>query len=126
MRIIVVWLITAVAVAAAVWLVPGLAILGENSTLSIGILAVILAFLNAFIKPILKIISLPITFLTLGLFALVINVIVLYLTAWVGNGLFATGFFIESFWSALFASIVISLVTALLNAITGVKDNRNS
>jgi putative membrane protein len=125
MKAIAVWLITAVAVAAAVWLVPGLAILGDNSTLSIAILAVILAFLNAFIKPILKIISLPITFLTLGLFSLVINVLVLYLAAWIGNGLFATGLAIASFWSALGASIVIGLVSALLNAITGVKDKRD-
>ncbi|MDR3053441.1 MAG: phage holin family protein [Coriobacteriales bacterium] len=124
MKAIVTWLITAVAVAAAVWLIPGIDILGANATLSIAILAVILAFLNAFIKPVLQLISLPITFITLGIFALVINTIVLYIAAWAGNGLFNTGFLIEGFWSALLASIVISLVSAILGAITGVKDKR--
>jgi putative membrane protein len=129
MKTVVVWLITAVAVAAAVWLVPGIDIIGPNSTISIAILAIIFAFLNAFIKPILQIISLPITILTLGIFGLIVNTLVLYIAAWFGNGLFDTGFLIDNFGSALLASIVISLVTVILNAITGVKDdypsNRN-
>jgi putative membrane protein len=124
MKAVFVWLITAVAVAVAVWLVPGIEIAGPEATLSIGILAVILAFINAFIKPVLKLIALPITILTLGIFALILNTILLYLAAWVGNGLFGTGLLIESFWSALFASIVISLVSAILSAITGVNDDK--
>ncbi|GHT79562.1 hypothetical protein FACS1894104_4450 [Actinomycetota bacterium] len=122
MKVVVVWLITAVAVAAAVWLVPGIEVVGQNNILSIAILAVIFAFLNAFIKPVLQVISLPITVLTLGIFGLIVNTIVLYLATWLGNGLFDTGFTISSFWSALLASIIISIVTVILNAMTGVKD----
>jgi putative membrane protein len=124
MKAVFVWLITAVAVAVAVWFVPGIEIAGPDATLSIGILAVILAFINAFIKPVLKLIALPITILTLGIFALILNTLLLYLAAWVGNGLFGAGLLIESFWSALFASIVISLVSAILSAITGVNDDK--
>ena len=130
--IIVIWLITAVAVAFAVWLVPGIDFTGpplidpetglEVTTLSsLIIFAAVLAVLNGFIKPVLRVISMPITWLTLGLFALVINTIILYLALWIGNGFFDTGFIIESFLSALGAAIVISIVTAILNAITGVK-----
>jgi len=122
MRAIVIWLITAVAIAVAVLVVPGIDLLGEQMEAlpSLIILAAILALLNSFIKPVLKIISLPITCLTLGLFSLVINTLVLYLAVWIGNGLFDIGFEISSFWSALGASIVISIVVAILNAITGV------
>jgi putative membrane protein len=122
MRAIVTWIVTAFAVAAAVWLVPGIEVHSANTTLSIAILAVILAFLNCFLKPILQVISLPITFLTLGIFGLIVNTIVLYLAAWFANGLFDVGLVIESFFSALFASIVISLVTVILNALLGTKD----
>jgi putative membrane protein len=124
MRTVVQWLITAVAVAVAVWIVPGIEFVGSHTILSIAALAAILALLNAFIKPVLQIISLPITILTLGIFALVVNVLVLYLAAWLGNTLFGTGFQISGFWSALGASIIISITTMVLNAITGVKDDR--
>ena len=122
MRAIVIWLITAVAVAIAVWLVPGIDFIGPQSEamLSLVILAAFLALLNSFIKPLLQLISLPITCITLGIFALVVNTAVLYLAVWISNGIFNTGFYISSFWSALGASIVISLCTAILNAITGV------
>jgi putative membrane protein len=86
---------------------------------------VIFAFLNAFIKPVLQIISLPITIITLGIFGLIVNTLVLYIAAGVSNGLFGTGLVIYSFGSALVASIVISLVTVILNAITGVKDQNS-
>jgi putative membrane protein len=121
MKIIGIWLITAIAVAVAVWLIPGVGFVGSQPLLSTVLLAAILAVLNAFIKPILQIISLPITILTLGIFALVVNTGVLYLAAWLSNGLFGIGFVVNNFVSALVASIVISLVTIVLNALTGIK-----
>jgi putative membrane protein len=122
MRAIGVWLITAVAVAVAVWLIPGVGFIGSDPLLSTVLFAAVLSVLNAFIKPILQVISLPITVLTLGIFALIVNTGVLYLAAWLGNGLFSTGLHISGFGSAFLASVVISLVTIVLNALTGVKD----
>lgn len=126
MRVIGIWLITAIAVAVAVWLVPGVGFVGVNVALSTIALAAVFAVLNAFIKPILQIISLPITILTFGIFALIVNTGVLYLAKWVGNGLLNVSFVIDDFGSAFLASIVISLVTTFLNALTGVKDRRRS
>lgn len=128
MRAIIIWLITAVAVAAAVWVVPGIDFIGPESYAmpALIILAALLALLNNFIRPILQIISLPISCLTLGIFALVVNTLVLYVAVWIGNSLFNTGFYVASFWSALGASIVISIVTALLNAITGANKRRDN
>ncbi|MDR2109412.1 MAG: phage holin family protein [Coriobacteriales bacterium] len=111
----------------ALALVPGVRIWGVNPlwgdspTVSIALLAGALALLNAFLKPILQTISLPITCLTLGIFALIINTAMLYLAAWLSN-LLGAGVLIESFWSALLASIIISVVSAVLNALTGVND----
>lgn len=124
MRLIVSWLITAVAIALAVWVVPGIEIWSANVYLSIAILAAVLAFLNAIIRPILQFISFPITVLTLGIFALVVNTAVLYMAAGLGNGLFGVNFYIENFWSALFASIIISIVTVILGKVTGVRNSR--
>jgi putative membrane protein len=120
-----IWLITALAIAAAVSLVPGIEFLGSEGMekwLAMGILAALLALLNAFIKPVLQIISLPITIITLGIFALIVNTGVLYLAAWLGNVLFDTALYIKGFGSAFVASIIISLVTIILNALTGIKD----
>jgi putative membrane protein len=123
MKVLGVWLITALAIAAAVWLVPGLEFLGTHKWFSMGILAAILALLNAFIKPILQVISLPITVITLGIFALIVNTGMLYLAAWLSEQLFDTVLHIDNFGSAFVASIVISIATALLNALTGIKSS---
>ena len=97
MNFIIRWIVTAISVAAAVWLVPGIEIL-SNSASWVGIVffALILSLINMSIKPIL-----------------------LYIAAWLANGLFGAGFYIASFGSAFVASIVISLVSALVNGLIG-------
>ena len=123
MSFIVRWVVTALAVAAAVWLVPGIEVLTASDTwVGIAAIAIILALLNMSIKPILQILSLPITVLTLGIFYLVVNTFLLYVASWLAEGLFGIGFVIGSFGSAFVASIVISIVSAILNAI--VSDER--
>jgi len=123
MKLILRWLATALAVGVALWLVPGISILGGFEDWGAIILfALILSLVNMVIKPILQALSLPITVLTLGLFYLVVNAGLLYFASWVANGLFNVGFSIESFGSAFFASIVISIVSALVNAVTGAND----
>ncbi|MEG1831669.1 MAG: phage holin family protein, partial [Raoultibacter sp.] len=79
----------------------------------------ILALINQTIRPILHLLSLPISCLTLGIFALVVNTAMLYLAQWIANGIFQVGFIIDTFGSAFVASIVISIVSAILNSVTG-------
>lgn len=80
------------------------------------LVAVVLAFLNTIVKPILTILSLPITFFTLGLFLLVINALII---------LFADklvdGFKVDGFWTALWFSLVLSLVSGFLEMLSGSK-----
>ena len=76
------------------------------------IVAVVLSFLNSFLKPLMVILSLPITVYTLGLFLLVINTVIILLTARL-----VPGFHVNGFWSAMGFSIVLSLVNSVLEAI---------
>ncbi|MBE0416663.1 MAG: phage holin family protein [Coriobacteriia bacterium] len=73
--------------------------------------ALVLAVANAFVRPVVKILSLPITILTLGLFALVVNALMIYLVAWVVPGVHTTGFI-----ATVIAAIIISAVTSLFSS----------
>lgn len=118
MNFIIRWIVTAIAVAAAVWLVPGIEIINNGSSwVGIVFFALILSLINMSVKPLLQILSLPVTVLTLGIFYLIVNTLLLYLAAWLANGLFGAGFYISGFFSAFIASIIISLVSSILNAV---------
>lgn len=120
MGFIIRWLVTAVAVGVAVWLVPGIDIIGGTSAWAgIALFALVLSLVNISIKPILQVLSLPVTMLTLGIFYLVVNTLLLYVAAWLANGIFQVGFVIATFGSAFVASIVISVVSGIVNAFVG-------
>jgi putative membrane protein len=89
------------------YIVPGFKI---GSLLSALILAVVLSILNTILKPILTFLTLPATIITLGLFTFVINAILLIIAAKI-----VPGFEISSFWSAIVASVVIAVVSGILN-----------
>lgn len=76
------------------------------------IAAVVLALINTIVRPVIVVLTLPISMLTLGLFLLVINAAMLYLAAWLVNG-----FDVGGYWDALIASFIISVVVALLNGL---------
>ena len=112
-----------VAVAVAIWIVPGINVIStDNSWAEIAIVALIIALLNISVKPILQLIGLPISILTLGVFYLVINTFLLYIAAGIGNALFNVGFHIDSFVSGFIASIIISIVSSILNGLLGASD----
>ena len=122
MQFIIRWLATAVAVGAAVWLVPGIAVLGTTeSWIAVAITGLALSLIDMSIKPLLQLLSLPITCLTFGIFYLVVNTAMLYLAAWLSNGMFNVGFNIPCFGRAFFASIVNSIVSANINSIVADK-----
>ncbi|WP_084104543.1 phage holin family protein [Demequina sp. NBRC 110056] len=82
-------------------------------------LGAVVALLNAIVKPVLKVLALPITILTLGLFALVINWFILWLTAWISEQVDFVNLSIGGFWQTLFAALVISIATAIMGALVG-------
>lgn len=120
MKLIIHWLVTAIAVSVAISLVPGIAIVGTVETwIATAAFSLALTLINISIKPLMQFLSFPISILTLGLFYLVVNTLMLYLAAGIANGLFQVGFEMSSFGSAFVASIVISIVSAIMNFFVG-------
>jgi putative membrane protein len=104
------WLITAVAVWVAAELVAGISYRGTESIL---VVAAILGLLNLYVRPVLSLLALPITIVTLGLFLIVINAVLLGLAAWLSD-LFGVDFTIDDVWSALLGALIISLVSLVI------------
>lgn len=101
--ILVRWICFALALIFTAWLIPGI----EVSSIWAAMLAcVIIALINAFVKPVIQIITLPINILTIGIFSLVINALLFMLAGWITPGIE-----VESFLSALLGSIVFSLLS---------------
>lgn len=106
--------VTAVAVAGAVYLVPGIDV-GDNAAKAVILTAIILGVINAFIRPVLKLLSLPLMMVTMGLFILVVNAICFYGAAWISRTIFDVRFNFDSVWAVLFGAIIISIVSTVLN-----------
>jgi putative membrane protein len=109
MGIIVKILITGVAALVAAYLLPGVHIEGYVTAL---LLAIVLAVLNAIVRPILVFLTIPVTILTLGLFLLVINALIILLADYL-----VAGFEVDGFFWALIFSLVIAVIEAILDMI---------
>ncbi len=97
------WLVVTIGLGAAAYLVPGVNV-RSGTALAVG--ALVLGFVNAVIKPLLTILTLPLTIVTLGLFYFVVNAAAFALAAAV-----VPGFTVASFWAALFGALIVSLVS---------------
>jgi putative membrane protein len=109
MRILLVWILNASALWLVTVLVPGVQV---QDPLHAFIAAVVLGLVNALVKPLLVILTLPITVLTLGLFLLVINALLFW-----GVGSLLPGFHVDGFWWAMLGALVYSLLTWTLSAL---------
>ncbi len=108
------WLISSLSLFAAAWLVPG--IRAEGNALAVYfVMAVILGLINLTVKPILALLTLPVTILTLGLFILVVNAIMLLLASAIAVKLFNIGFYVDGFWSAFLGALIVSVVSMILS-----------
>ncbi len=102
--------VSTLAVLVTDYVLPGVTI---NSLTTGLIVAIVLGILNTFVRPVLQIIALPITILTLGIFALIINTVIILIASSV-----VPGFVVASFWSAFLFSIILALVSAFLGTLT--------
>jgi putative membrane protein len=110
--------INAVALWVAAWAIPGITF-GEGSTsqvvTTVVVVALIFGIVNALIKPVLKLVSLPLIILTLGLFVFIVNALMLQLTSWLA-GRFDLAFHVQHFfWDAVFGALIITLVSMVLS-----------
>ena|ERR1035437_4161689 len=108
------WAINTLAVLVAVYMVPGIHFKDERLWTPF-VTSLVLGILNAFIRPILMLLALPLLIFTLGLFTLVINALLLYFVSFLLGNYFA----IDSFGAAFLGALAISIVSMLLNLITG-------
>ena len=106
------WLINAVALYAAVAIVPGIYPQSEN-WFSFIWLALIFGLLNALLRPLLKLLTCPLILLTLGLFTLVINTFLFWLAGIIGVN-FHVGFIVDGFWPAFLGGVVVTIVSEAL------------
>jgi putative membrane protein len=112
-------LINAVALWVATLVVDGITVDAETTggeVLTIVLVAVVFGVVNLFVKPIVKLLSLPLYILTLGLFTFVVNALMLLLTSWLA-GLLDIPFDVDGFWTAVLGALVISVVSWLLNVL---------
>jgi putative membrane protein len=112
-------LIGAAALWVAVLVVPGLDF--DGSVVALLLVALVLGIINAVVRPILTILSLPLVVLTLGLFLLVVNAIALAIVVWI-SGALDLGLTSDGFWSTFLGALVVSLVVWGLETITGTRD----
>lgn len=117
-KLLISWLINAAALAVAVLAVPGITTAGEKAWVAVAVMAVIFGLVNALIRPFLKLLAFPLIILTMGLFALVINGLMLWLSSWIAGRL-DVGFHVNDFLSALLGAVVISVVSFVLGLIIG-------
>ena len=110
------WLIMTLAIFVAVQIVPGIRFKGYGWEL--GVVALVFGLVNIALRPILTLLTCPLVVLTLGLFSLVINALLLLLSAQIASAL-GVDFRIDGFWPAVLGGLVISVVSLLLGALAG-------
>ncbi len=121
MKLLIRWAISAFSLFVAAWAVAGIRVDDGGGWVVYAVMAVVLGLVNAFVRPLLKLLTCPLILLTLGLFTLVLNALTLLLSAWVANKLFNVGFYIDGFWSAFWGALIVSIVSVVLNVF--VKDD---
>jgi len=116
MRFIIRWGINAVALWAAIAILPGLVYAGN--WVGVVLLALVFGLVNALLRPLIKLLTCPLIILTLGLFTLVINTLLFALTAWVGNFIGVSLTIADPFWwNAFLAALIVSVVSIVLSLI---------
>jgi putative membrane protein len=108
MKIFMHWVLSALAIGIAAYILPGIGVAGVIPAL---VLALVLAAINTFIKPVLALLTLPLSIMTLGLFSLVLNTLLIMLAAAI-----VPGVTVASFWSALLFGIILALISATLKS----------
>jgi len=114
-KLLVRWVITALAIFVAALMVPGIRVTG-TAWVAYAAMAIILGLVNALVRPVLKILTCPLILLTLGLFTLVINGFTFWLSARIAN-LLGIGFYVDGFWPAFWGALIVSIISVILSAL---------
>lgn len=110
------WGITAIAVMVAAWLIPGIRYDSTGVLLGASLL---LGIINAFVRPVLMLLSLPFILVTMGLFIFVVNALLMLLVSSI-----VPGFQVDGFWNAFFGAIIVSIVSLILSSFFRASDGK--
>lgn len=117
MRCVITLLANAVALAVATWLLTGITLTTTNTERQVGVMlavALIFGIVNTVVKPLFQLVGAPLILITFGIFLLVINALLLMLTSWIAAQ-FDLGWQVTGFWTAVGGSLIVSVVSCLLN-----------
>ncbi|GAB3998833.1 phage holin family protein [Glycomyces albus] len=120
-------LLTALALWVASLLVSGVELLGDSALdrfFALVVAALVFTIVNTFVKPLVMVLGCALYVLTLGLFALVVNALMFWLTGWVSDGL-DLGFVVDGFWAAFWGAIIVSLTMWVMDLLTPSKGRRD-
>lgn len=129
-RIVLQVLVNAVALWIAGWILPGMAVTATgtsgletsnatlNTVLAFIFIGLVFGVVNALVKPVVKVLALPVTILTLGLFTIIINAAMLWLTSWLSSYTPVHFTIDHFFWTAILAAVIISVVSMLMSGLT--------
>ncbi len=107
------------ALAVAVWLLDKITLTGDSTgrkALTLLLVALLFGLVNVLVKPLVKLLSLPLLILTLGLFTLIVNALMLLLTSWLADT-FDLSFHVEGFWTAVLGGLIVSVVSWALHLV---------
>lgn len=119
MRFLIRWAVNTIALWAAIELVPGLS--HDGTAVSLLLIALIFGLVNALVRPLLVLLTCPLIVVTLGLFVLVVNTLMLSLTIWLSD-IFSLGLRSTDFWATFFGALVVSIVSGVLSLL--LRDDR--
>ena len=117
MKLLIRWIIVAIALVGAVWLIPGIRVEDTNAWIAVGVMAAVLGLVNAIIRPILAFLSCGCIVATLGLFMLVINGFTLWLSSWIAQNWLNIGFVVDGLWPAFWGGIIVGVISFVLSLI---------
>jgi putative membrane protein len=117
MKLVIRWLIIIMALFVAEWLLVDIRVEGTEGWIAFSVMAVVLAFANAIIRPLLVFFSCGCILLTMGLFMLVVNALTLWISSYISVNWLGIGFYVDGFWPAFWGSIIISVVSYVLSMV---------
>ena len=122
MKILLRILVAAAALGVAAWVVPGIVLTGHDTAAKAAtllIVAVIFGVINAVLKPVIKTVGCAFYVLTLGLVALVVNGLLLWLASWIAYDKLHEPFHVTGFWAAVFGALIVGVVTWIIHLVLG-------
>jgi putative membrane protein len=113
------WIVLTIAAGVMVFLLPGMQPIGKPAILGVAAFALVLSLINASIKPVVHVLALPLSILSFGLIALIINWLFMRLASWLALSIFGVGVFISGFWWSVLGSVIMTIVSSIVGGIIG-------